>query len=126
MSFQLTIAQGKEAGREFVFDQAEITIGRTVECDIVLYDPGVSRKHARVYFREGDFYVEDLGSSNGTKVNGVVVTRAHPLEDGDAVAVGPVVFDFAALADEEAEGAEVANAQSTRIVSSKSIQRPPG
>jgi len=53
MGFQLVIAEGKEAGREFVFDQLSVLIGRTSECDVVLYDPGVSRKHARI-FNEGE------------------------------------------------------------------------
>src|SRR5579859_7321668 len=93
MSFHLTIAEGKEAGRQFAFEQTQVVIGREAECDVVLYDPGVSRKHARI-FSEGNFYfVEDMGSSNGTKVNGSIIKK-HRLADGDAVALGPVVFNF--------------------------------
>src|SRR5437868_6677588 len=96
MAFQLTIAQGKEAGREFAFEQTSVTIGRTAECDVILYDPGVSRKHARI-FEEGNAYcVEDLGSSNGTQVNGESIQRVR-LNDGDVLSLGPVVFNFQAL-----------------------------
>jgi pSer/pThr/pTyr-binding forkhead associated (FHA) protein len=93
MSFQLTIAEGKEAGKEFVFDQPSVVIGRTADCDVILYDPGVSRKHARIFSQGKAYYVEDMGSSNGTKVNGSVVKKKQ-LADGDAVALGPVVFNF--------------------------------
>src|SRR5687768_6634065 len=93
MGFQLTIAEGKEAGREFVFDQQSVVIGRTSECDVVLYDPGVSRKHARIFEEKDSYFVEDMGSSNGTKLNGEIVKKAK-LNDGDAVTLGPVVFNF--------------------------------
>src|SRR5579871_4136194 len=95
MPFQLTIAEGKEAGREFVFEQPQVVIGRTAECDVVLYDPGVSRKHARIFTEGNAFFVEDMGSSNGTKVNGSVVKK-QKLSTGDAVSLGPVVFAFSA------------------------------
>lgn len=100
MTFQLTIAEGKEAGKEFVFDQSQVVIGRTADCDVILYDPGVSRKHARIFSQGKSYFVEDMGSSNGTKVNGSVVKKKQ-LADGDAVALGPVVFNFTSKVIEE-------------------------
>lgn len=129
MSFQLVIAEGKEAGREFVFDQTSVLIGRTSECDVVLYDPGVSRKHARI-FSEGDiYYVEDMGSSNGTKVNGAIVKRRQ-LTDGDAITLGPVVFNFSGHEDSLGEepstdAAAPAGDPNTRIVSQADVARRP-
>ena len=76
-AFQLKIAEGKDAGKEFDFDQDSVLIGRTPECDVVLYDPGVSRKHAASSTRAADFFVEDMGSSNGTKVNGAAHQEAE-------------------------------------------------
>lgn len=106
MAFQLVISEGKEAGREFVFEQPSIVIGRTEECDVVLYDPGVSRKHARIFADGALYFVEDMGSSNGTKVNGAIIKRRQ-LEDGDAVALGSVVFSFTQVATEAGdEGGE--------------------
>ncbi len=96
MSFQLTIAEGKEAGKEFTFDKDSAVIGRTSECDVILYDQGISRRHCRVFFENGRYHVEDLGSSNGTKRNGTVVTR-EALVDGDTLGVGSVVFAFKVL-----------------------------
>ena len=96
MAFQLVIAEGKEAGREFVFEQQSVLIGRTSDCDVVLYDPGVSRKHARIFSESAQYFVEDMGSSNGTKVNGAIIKKKL-LADGDAISLGPVVFNFAGL-----------------------------
>ncbi len=94
MGFQLVIAEGKEAGREFEFDQASVVIGRTAECDVILYEAGVSRKHARIVAEAAVFFIEDLGSSNGTRVNGTTIGGKHALKDGDAISMGPVVFNF--------------------------------
>ena len=126
MRFQLVIAEGKEAGREFLFEQAAVLIGRTPECDVVLYDPGVSRQHARI-FREGStYFVEDMGSSNGTKVNGNLVRRAE-LKIGDAIGLGPVVFTFGAPATAALEGPPTGENLiadvNTRIVSQEDIRR---
>lgn len=91
MGFQLTIAEGKEAGRQFDFDQASVVIGRTHECDVTLYEGGISRRHARI-FQDGETWLlVDEGSSNGTLVNGAKVAR-HVLAEGDRITVGPVVF----------------------------------
>lgn len=128
MGFQLRIAEGKEAGREFVFEQASVVIGRSTDCDVVLYDPGVSRRHARIFSEGDDFLVEDLGSANGTKVNGQLVKK-QKLGDNDAITLGPVVFQFLGLMLEESDGeateAAVAD-QSTRIVAQSSVKRQKG
>ncbi|MBI3181503.1 MAG: FHA domain-containing protein [Myxococcales bacterium] len=123
MGFQLVIAEGKEAGKEFVFDQSSVVIGRTSECDVVLYDPGVSRKHARIFSEGERYFVEDMGSSNGTKVNGSIVKKKE-LSDGDAVALGPVVFNFSALEVEEPTGSNPVANQDTRIVAASDVKRP--
>src|SRR3954470_3067188 len=125
MGFQLVIAEGKEAGREFVFDQASVLIGRTSECDVVLYDPGVSRKHARIFGEGAGYFVEDMGSSNGTKVNGSIVKKKQ-LADGDAIGLGPVVFNFTAVDLEPETNSGEENPppeQHTRIVAASEVKR---
>jgi pSer/pThr/pTyr-binding forkhead associated (FHA) protein len=126
MAFLLTIAEGKESGREFTFDQPQVVIGRNAECDVVLYDPGVSRKHARIFHEGESYFVEDMGSSNGTKVNGTLVKRQE-LADGDAVTLGPVVFKFGAAAEDPIEKTTAASVvdESTRIVQRSSVRPPP-
>ena len=62
----------------------------------MLDEPGVSREHARLYEEAGRFFVEDLKSFNGTKVNGQKIARPAELKDGDTVAMGQVVIAFVA------------------------------
>jgi hypothetical protein len=109
MGFRLTVAAGEEeAGREFSFEARSVTVGRSADCDIVLPDPGVSRHHARI-FAEGDlWFVEDPGSSNGTRVNGKSVRR-NPLAEGDSLTIGPVVMRFSLTSDDPSD-------RSTRLV----------
>ncbi len=78
---------GNEAGRRWLLERQSLTIGRSDECDIILPDRQVSRHHARVYWLDGHYYVEDLGSKNGTHVNGQEVTEARLLEDGDEIQI---------------------------------------
>lgn len=112
MGFSLTIQEGKDLGRQFAFDQPEVSIGRTAENDVVLYDPGVSRRHAVIRAEAGSFVVQDQGSANGTQVNGNPVTE-EALQTGDLVSVGPVVFAF--------EVQEAGN--STRIVDAAELEK---
>ena len=94
MPILLTITQGLQKGRELVFEQAEVNIGRTSENDLVLHDHGVSRRHARILLRDEKYYVADMGSSNGTVLNGNRLPGEQQLRDGDKIGVGPVEFTF--------------------------------
>jgi hypothetical protein len=81
------------AGEVFPLDD-EITVGRAAGCGVVLAeDTFVSQVHARVYRRSGDSYVEDLGSTNGTYVNGDRITEATRLRRGDRVQFGQTVAE---------------------------------
>jgi hypothetical protein len=82
-------------GRRVVIGEEPIAIGRLPECDIVLTDPNVSRRHAEVRRRGNDFVVVDLGSTNGTKVNGGGV-KERRLADGDEISVGNTTLRFQA------------------------------
>lgn len=65
--------------------------GRAADADLVISEDTVSRKHARFYFARGDAWVRDLGSRNGTTVNGENV-QVHRLEEGDRLGVGAHLF----------------------------------
>ena len=85
----LVLPDGRRVG---IADEV-VTIGRLPECAVVLDDPNVSRRHAQLR-REGDGVVlVDLGSTNGTKVNGVLVRERH-LNPGDAIMVGTTTMRF--------------------------------
>ena len=82
-------------GRRVGIGEDPVSIGRLPECDVVLSDPNVSRRHAEVRRRGNDFVVVDLGSTNGTKVNGAGV-RERVLVDGDEITVGGTHIRFEA------------------------------
>ncbi len=67
--------------------QRELVIGRHEACDVVLGDPAVSRRHARLWFRDGSWVLQDLESTNGTTVNGTRVGRCE-VRPGDRIVFG--------------------------------------
>ena len=73
----------------------ELTVGRAGGCQVALgEDTYVSQLHARVFRREGQFYVEDLGSTNGTYVNRKKVTAPIAIRKGDRLQVGKTVMEL--------------------------------
>jgi hypothetical protein len=73
-----------------------VTIGRQHDCTIVLADPNVSRHHAEVRPAGDGFAVADLGSTNGTRINGERIPGPHQLVDGDEVRCGNTIMHFEA------------------------------
>lgn len=78
----------------------QLTIGRNGENDIVINNPFVSGQHLKIVYRDAGYYLEDLGSRNGTLVNGVRVKKPMLLAEGDQVSIGEVVLEFVRWADE--------------------------
>jgi hypothetical protein len=70
-----------------------VTIGRLADCDVVLKDKGASRKHAQLKLRGGTWTLTDLGSTNGTRLNGQTV-QSRELADGDKITIGTTVIEF--------------------------------
>ena len=70
-------------------------IGRDEHCEIVLPFQSVSGEHALLQFKEGGYVLEDLGSTNGTKINGLTPMVAATLYDGDEIALGDARLRFA-------------------------------
>lgn len=81
-------------GRHADIAANRVLVGRSPHCDITLPEPEVSRQHAVVYRERGRTWVTDLGSSNGTTVDGVAVDTATPLRPGARVTFGPASFMF--------------------------------
>jgi DNA-binding NtrC family response regulator len=92
-------AAAADRGREAVSDGAELVVGTLSGCDLVLADPTASRHHLRVTASGRAFVVEDLGSTNGTTVNGVAVERAF-LRSGATLGAGETLIRFEVLGDE--------------------------
>ena len=66
----------------------ETLIGRDASCHVTINDSSVSHRHARIYHSDGEWHVEDLGSTNGTFVNDRPLTRPLVLRPGDTVSIG--------------------------------------
>ena len=71
----------------------ELTVGRAPGCSMVFDEQFVSQVHARMFVRDGGVFVEDLGSTNGTWVNGSRVVGQMPARPGDRIQVGNVVME---------------------------------
>jgi hypothetical protein len=82
-----------EGGRHFLLTKIVYTLGRRLDCDVVLADPRVSRRHAQLRWRSGRYVLFDLGSTGGTMVNGHPIKEAV-LEPGDVFSLGGVDIIF--------------------------------
>jgi pSer/pThr/pTyr-binding forkhead associated (FHA) protein len=89
----LRLVTGQEAslqpGATFPLE-AHVTVGRAPDNHIVLSDTYVSSYHARLDRRDGEWWLTDLGSRNGTRLNDVPITKPVPLVDGDVIGLGRV------------------------------------
>jgi uncharacterized protein DUF4388/FHA domain-containing protein len=91
-SFVLRFISGKYQGGEFpIATDKQILVGRSSDLDMVLVEDMVSRKHARIAMQGDQIWIEDLGSTNGTFVNGEKIKRAR-LKEGDRVLIGTSIL----------------------------------
>ncbi len=92
----LQIVTGPLSGRVYKVDREVMIIGRSPECDLVLEPKSVSRRHAALVYRSGEYVLKDIGSTRGTYVNGLRVTQPVVLKNGSVVQVGEVQLTFKA------------------------------
>jgi len=117
----LRFISGKYQGGEYPLGlQAEIVVGRSSDLDMVLVEDMVSRRHARLSCSESQIFIEDLGSTNGTFVNGEKIARAS-LKEGDRVLIGTSILkvvsvDPTAPMPRRAEMPSAARAAQTRTM----------
>jgi diguanylate cyclase (GGDEF)-like protein len=86
----LVVMAGGSAGEMYRLRQSETAVGRSETCGIRFEDKGISRRHALILSLGKQVTVEDLGSANGTFVNGEMVTSKRVLSDGDEIALGAI------------------------------------
>jgi hypothetical protein len=84
------------SGEQIVLEGQVVGIGRLPSCEVVVADPNASRRHAEVRPQGGGYVVVDLGSTNGTRVNGLLVVGDRLLADGDVIGVGTTTVRFEA------------------------------
>ena len=90
---RVLVVGGNDRGREFELASDRVLVGRGVDCDIVLADIAVSRRHFVLMKSEGGYMCQDLGSGNGTKVNGRRIREAL-LANGDEIEAGNTLLRF--------------------------------
>jgi pSer/pThr/pTyr-binding forkhead associated (FHA) protein len=88
MHTKLIVASGKSAGRAISIKRSKLLIGRAEDCDVRPLSEDVSRRHCAVHAGVAEVWVEDLGSRNGTFVNGVRITEKTKVFTGDLIRVG--------------------------------------
>jgi len=99
--FALRFISGKYQGGEFPLPVSkEIVVGRSSELDMVLVEDMVSRRHAKITVTGDQIFIQDLGSTNGTFVNGEKIKRAR-LQEGDRILIGKYAGTEIKIDDEE-------------------------
>jgi pSer/pThr/pTyr-binding forkhead associated (FHA) protein len=92
MTVKLCVIKGRPAGKSLALPAGEYFIGRGAECHIRPDSDWVSRQHCRLRVTQDNVFLKDLGSRNGTLVNGVLIGREQQLFHGDQVQLGPLIF----------------------------------
>ena len=100
--------------------KSESTLGRGSDCEVQVDDQHASRKHAVIYYRGGNFELEDLGSSNGTFVNNKAITSG-PILNGDLITIGDTVLQFRIELDPDATILQMRVPQETIAAARKTI-----
>lgn len=90
----LVVTEGSLTGTTIDLGQAPVLIGRAPECTLVLTDEYASGRHARLFPRDGRWWVEDLGSTNGTTLGRTPVKDPVPVEPGQQLRIGRTVIEL--------------------------------
>lgn len=101
--FQFIMRSGPSVGRTYPLEGSELSIGREAACTIAINDAEVSRKHARMVWKDDGYVLEDFGSTNGTFVNGTRINTPHSLQAGELVTLGEnIILMYEALSNPNA------------------------
>jgi len=92
MEYQLVVIRGRSASTALKLQEGVTTAGRQEGCGLRIKSSQVSRKHCELFEKHGLLLVKDLGSSNGTYVNGEKVNGQRVMEPGDELGIGPIGF----------------------------------
>ena len=122
-SYMLIMRTGPNPGKSFELTKNELYIGRDINNDIVINDSEVSRKHSRLILQAGGYVLEDLGSTNGTFVNGQRLMGPHVLRPGEMVMFGENV-SLAFESDYDADATMVAGSVQTATYISEAPPQP--
>src|SRR5665811_470279 len=90
----LTVTEGSLAGTTLTLMDSGVLLGRNPECTLVLNDDFASGRHARIFRRDGSWFVEDLGDPHGTFMGSSRLTQPRPLEVGSTLRIGKTIFEL--------------------------------
>src|SRR5438445_156235 len=99
MDYELVIVRGRGASSTIKLGDGVTTVGRQDECQLRIKSSQVSRKHCEIFEKKGLLLVKDLGSSNGTFVNGKRLQEPRVLEPGDELTIGQVKLKVAKIGE---------------------------
>jgi predicted component of type VI protein secretion system len=91
---RLVVTSGRTSSKEIALSRFPVTVGRHRECQLRVTSRLVSRRHCLLDQEDGWLAVEDLGSSNGTVVNGQRISQRTVIKPGDSLEVGPIAFEI--------------------------------
>lgn len=118
----LQVLTGKRAGYVHRLDDYGLVMGRGEDCQLILDEPGVSRRHAQLLVKGEEHWLEDLGSTNGTFVNDEAIKRFQ-LSDGDRFELGTTAVKFGRNSPEELALAEKLYDSATRDGLTRALNR---
>lgn len=122
--FQFVMRSGPTVGALYPLEGDSISIGRDASNTIQINDAEVSRRHARLQFQGGKYVIEDVGSTNGTHVNGQRIMSAYVLKPGDVVSFGEGIVLGYEAADFD-PGATLAVPRSAKAARAAAAPPPP-
>ncbi len=129
----LVIKEGPSAGQTYPLEEDEFIIGRAQSSRLHIDSPGISRQHARLTLEKDQYLIEDLGSSNGTFVNGERISEPRPLKNGDTISLGQTVqLEYRAIMPTvtatmiETDGTVIDDAPQQTVVPEQPEAAPPG
>jgi len=123
-SFRLIVRRGPQPNQSYELNKDIVTLGRDITNDIVINDAEISRRHARLTFQGGKYVLEDLGSTNGTFVNGQRLAGPRVLKAGEVVSFGEQIILVFEVTNVDA-GATVVSPRAAAIPSASRPPTPP-
>ncbi len=123
--FQLIMRSGPTPGASFILEGDQLTVGRDATNEIVINDAEISRRHARLTFQGGKYVLEDLGSTNGTFVNGQRLAGPRVLKAGEVVQFGEQIMLVFEVTSMDAGATVVSPRASAAIPSAPRPVAPP-
>ncbi|MBN1903062.1 SpoIIE family protein phosphatase [Candidatus Sumerlaeota bacterium] len=113
---RLVVESGVDGGMIFPLSEPRTTLGRSVSNSIQIIDRKVSRRHSEIQFRDGSYVFKDLGSKNGSFIDGNIIKNEQKLDNGNKIKIGETVLVFESGPEDLASGSDASSSMSVRIV----------